>query len=632
MERLRLKENFDRLNFVLHKEKEMADFRRWIPALAMLVLILGYVAPASAQYSISCTASAAVTPNLRHEGLDELTGDIVLSCSPVSGSHSVPVDTPVPQANVTVNLSAPWTSRILSSNVSEALLLVDNPAPGNQNVCKYPNNPAVQCLDTGTAGASYATNGQFNVFEGITTPGQPNVVTFLGVPVDPPASNATRIYRITNVRVNATGVANLAPVYGFVSSSSSTSMAISNPQQYIGVVTNGLTTSLTSAAFLQCQSVGSASNPFAPYDFASITFKELFATAFKVSGATGQTTPGVVYNTESGLEIPEYNNGAAIGTSGAANTGTRLQLAISNIPAGVTLYTDNWTESTASVTYPCVPAACTLLSDATLATGSGTPADPLVNTVTQVSGTPATSASSATVVWEVTNTNSSAIDSLTFNIYIVYTGTPAGPGTPGSPAAGATTAVPSFSPLEASWANGPVPEFSTTVNVPTAANLFTVSLCQTVLLFPYVTDFYGFDTGLAISNTSMDPVGTTTQTGTCAVNFYGTNASNLGTSGVYSSTSDTALTNGLVAPGTTWAFSMSTIDPGYNSTPTYGTTGYAIAICNFQFAHGYSFVSDTGIRQFAAAYLALIIPDEPRLPEPFSWNTAVAQPGEQLVH
>ena len=37
--------------------------------------------------------------------------------------------------------------------------------------------------------------------------------------------------------------------------------------------------------------------------------------------------------------------------------------------------------------------------------------------------------------------------------------------------------------------------------------LFTVSLCQTILLFPYVTDFYGFDTGIAISNTSIDPLG-----------------------------------------------------------------------------------------------------------------------------
>jgi len=46
-------------------------------------------------------------------------------------------------------------------------------------------------------------------------------------------------------------------------------------------------------------------------------------------------------------------------------------------------------------------------------------------------------------------------------------------------------------------------------------------------------------------------------------------------------------------------------------------------------------VSDTGIRNFAAAYLALIIPDAPRKPQPFVCAGAAActgEPGEQLVH
>jgi hypothetical protein len=96
------------------------------------------------------------------------------------------------------------------------------------------------------------------------------------------------------------------------------------------------------------------------------------------------------------------------------------------------------------------------------------------------------------------------------------------------------------------------------------------------------------------------------------------------------------LSSGFFNPGQTWAFSISSIDPGYNSAPTYGTTGYAIATCNFQYAHGYSFVSDTGIRNFAAAYLALIIPDAPRAPNPFTCSAnggyCSGQTGEQLVH
>jgi hypothetical protein len=34
-----------------------------------------------------------------------------------------------------------------------------------------------------------------------------------------------------------------------------------------------------------------------------------------------------------------------------------------------------------------------------------------------------------------------------------------------------------------------------------------------------------------------------------------------------------------------------------------------IAVCNFQYAHGFAFVSDVGARNLAMGYLALIIPD-----------------------
>jgi hypothetical protein len=34
-----------------------------------------------------------------------------------------------------------------------------------------------------------------------------------------------------------------------------------------------------------------------------------------------------------------------------------------------------------------------------------------------------------------------------------------------------------------------------------------------------------------------------------------------------------------------------------------------IAVCRFQYAHGFAFVSDLGARNLAMGYLALIIPD-----------------------
>ena len=38
-----------------------------------------------------------------------------------------------------------------------------------------------------------------------------------------------------------------------------------------------------------------------------------------------------------------------------------------------------------------------------------------------------------------------------------------------------------------------------------------------------------------------------------------------------------------------------------------GWSGYMIALCNFQFAHGYASVTDVGVRNIMASYLALVI-------------------------
>jgi len=605
----------------------MADFRRWILAFATLALVLGIVAPASAQNSsLSCTASAAVTPTLRHEGFTELTGDIVLNCVPGTGAVPTPTGQPIPQANVTVSLSAPITSRVLSGAgagaPTEALLLIDDPSYANQTVCATPDQGA-DCVVYGNNGGTFNQKGRYNVFQGIEGGPGTNSITFLGVPADAPTT--TRSFRITNIRIDATtvaaGAAGLSPVFAFVSVSPSSAISINNPQNYVGFVSNGLTvtTSGTNPPFLQCVSNSAT--------VGSVTFTENFATAFKPQGpsatapvSTQQNVPGQIYYSESGLEIAVDG-----GVAGAADSGTELQTTISNIPAGVSISVDSYASSPGGTTNQ--PSWAAMISPGTGTTTSGP--------ISVTDG----SESSVTVVWEVMAANPFAIDSFTFNITASYTGAP---GNPGSPTPNITASeLSGFSPQLPSYsASGPIPEFSSTVNEPTTpTNLFTVTLCQTILLFPYITDYTGFDTGIAISNTSLDnlPVGASPQTGACSVNFYGAGgaATTLGTSGVYSSTVDTTLTNGLIAPGQTWAFALSGIDPGYLSTPTYGTVGYAIATCNFQFAHGYSFVSGTGIRNFAAAYLALIIPDAPRTPNPFvcaSVYGCSGQTGEQLVH
>src|SRR6266508_1243715 len=103
----------------------MAAFRRIVPALAVVALLLGLMSSAYAQGpALACSASAAVPPTIRSEGATELTGDIVLNCTggtPTAAAATVPV------ANVTVFLNTAVTSRLTSSttNASEALLFVD---------------------------------------------------------------------------------------------------------------------------------------------------------------------------------------------------------------------------------------------------------------------------------------------------------------------------------------------------------------------------------------------------------------------------------------------------------------------------------------------------------------------------
>jgi len=609
----------------------MADFRRWFLAFAALVLVLGSTVPASAQVGpqVTCSVNTSVAPTLRHEGLTELVGDILLTCQGVPGSTPL-TSGYLPQANISVSLGGTLSTSTIGPGL-DALLLVDDPTPSEMVVCGSPSN-GLLCQDAADGGQSFKTNGEYNVFQGVSGGPGTNSITFLGVPVDVPATGQLT-YRITNIRIQGpsvpAGAFGLTPVYAFVSSSSSTSITITQTTQpIVGFVSQGLTFSAsgTNPAFLQCESV------LSPTSVGSITFQENFANAFKTQGFTAggtptQTTPGVVYHTESGLQVllpsGQY--------TGEATSATELEAVISDVPSGTQVYVDS------SATGPYGTTA-SLVSPAT---GSG-----WVLVLDNETGAP----SSVTVVWSITSANVSAVDSLTFGIYTTFTGAPGANG--GSPQTGVTAYVQGgFYPQEAGgWVNGgPVPEFVVGV-IPAnpGQSLFTVSLCQTILLFPYVTDYYGFDTGIAISNTSLDnlPVPASPQTGACTVAFYndGGLSTTIGTTGStpgyvnsnvsYGGNSEINGT-GLIAPGQTWAFSLSTTDSGYNSVPGYGATGYAIATCDFQYAHGYSFVSDTGIRNFAAAYLALVIPDAPRSPNPFLCASGFAcsgQAGEQLVH
>jgi hypothetical protein len=172
-------------------------------------------------------------------------------------------------------------------------------------------------------------------------------------------------------------------------------------------------------------------------------------------------------------------------------------------------------------------------------------------------------------------------------VWVIYT---ASPGT-NSPALATATVNGSYAPTSTvtTPANGTVPRFADTS---TAQNIFTIVPCVTNLLFPYLTSQGGFDTGIAISATSTDPFGTSPQSGTCTLNWYGA-----------------AFTGATPTPVVNSGTSFTALLSSTLSSVTGGFSGYMIAQCRFQFAHGFAFISDLGARNLAMGYLALIIPD-----------------------
>jgi hypothetical protein len=206
-------------------------------------------------------------------------------------------------------------------------------------------------------------------------------------------------------------------------------------------------------------------------------------------------------------------------------------------------------------------------------------------------------------VWEVTGVNSNAIDTFFFPVAVAYAANTAN----NLPGLGQSTVSGSFAPFYAATSGAdrmsaslPIPRF---IDNPVRVNDFVINQCVTNLLFPFVTNQAGFDTGIAISNTSRDPFSNASgrvQNGTCTINYYGA------TAGGPAPAADT--TTNPVAAGEQLLFVLSSGGTnGIDAVP--GFQGYIIAQCRFQYAHGFAFVTDGPIGQarVAEGYLALVM-------------------------
>jgi hypothetical protein len=615
--------------------------------------------------------NGAVTPTVRSEGITELVGDIVIQCSGgvnIATGTQIPQAniTVFLNTQVTSRLLGGGTPAV--SNNSEALLLIDDPNTtetgyGPQVPIRLCGNPAQGCIEnvgtsTDTAAGSVpgvpvqpgTSTAGWNTFSGVVNPDGKSV-TFFGVPMMPPVSSGLiRQFRITNIRANASAVPAGANTPGniqaLISISGSSFVPLTNSQLIVGYVIAGLTPSLRSSGNggidsasrnqNQCSSTtANGAGTAAPI----LRFQSNFGTAFKTrvnaststSGQDGtnavQNVPGSTNNStsESGLVLNGRGTAAQTFTgngftAGLADWGTRFKAVFNNIPAGVSVFVST-TNVVAGTTKPLT------LPPGTPDTATATAAPGPTNTTTSyaqlivsdtspennaaapfltatgsnggvnfVALTPAAGSNTVTAVWEVINSNvNQNQQNFDFPTFISYSSNVAN-NTPAAPSAISVSL--SFAPISSTFSasgSAPIPRF---IDLGTGDNLnwMNINICTTSLLFPYITTVTGFETGVAIANTTMDPYGTGNQSGTCNLYWYGNNNGGTTNTPIPLSTTPT-IPAGTVWTGTSSATTMA--GPGF--------TGYMIATCNFQKAHGSAFVTDIGSRGILSGYLALVI-------------------------
>jgi hypothetical protein len=371
-------------------------------------------------------------------------------------------------------------------------------------------------------------------------------------------------------------------------------------------------------------------------------------------GDYNQNVPGAIYYTESGFEYgangavdptpnppPGTSSGPITSTANAfsdantgitqagyADSGTRLalQIAPATIPSG----------TTANPFVVLVPAVIPLISGgvvtgvavltSTDANGAGkyTPPGSLPSVPTASLATQSTLyvplQSSGLVVYEVLYADPFLVESATIPVLVAYnpslaSNTP----TPGL----TTTAVASFAPFYSTAAAAlpsqapstglPIPRFTSLLS---SFNLFSVVKCACDVLFPYVSAGGGYDTGIAIANTSLDPGAAfgffgVPQSGSVEFWYYG-NGTTVPPQCTNTTSPGTCPGTTVVNPGQVLTYVLSTGSAQWGlDNRAAAFTGYIIAQAQFQYCHAFAFLGALGAGPtspgISEGYLGLIM-------------------------
>jgi len=358
---------------------------------------------------------------------------------------------------------------------------------------------------------------------------------------------------------------------------------------------------------------------------------------------------GVVVNTGSNGSVPfSDSQGTGIASAGIASQGTRLAMALANMPTGASAWvppviylfrtgvnyvsTVNQTVNNANgpanplntaTPTPQIQASGVMVLTNTDSAGNGSFSPPTgsfgTGSTVSTSVMPLqqinTTNGAGLVVYEILFEDPSSIEYADVPVVVSYSlNLPQNLPQPGVIATAAMGFAPFYSTSAATQPSGslPHPRFQFTG---TAANLFGIVKCSCNLLFPYVTQAAGYDTGIAIANTTADPYGTANQLGTLEMWYYGT----LANGGAAPSPQCTNVASPGTCPGTT------TIPAGQVMTYTLfngstqwgldnrgaGFTGYMITQAQFQLCHGFAFISALGAGPTSAGlsegYVALVL-------------------------
>lgn len=538
-----------------------------------------------------------------------------------------------------------------------------NEVPTNPGVCTmFGTGNGLGVYSGANPAPDVSTLNRPNVFQARQVAA--NAVEWPGVPVDPPGSLTTRIIRMTNIRANANqlGVSStLVPtqITMFISITGATSIPINNPTQTVAFIQVGLQSAVRGPGnFLQCvsQNPDLAANSSAPspnsYTGSASTLgnqgfqflvraTENFPSAFKKLNVAqisptattypdtfwNQNVPGAIYNTEDAFTntgsalgrayvdpnpnppLQLVNTGAGVGatptfpavrglrTAGAANAGTRLIYQFSGVPNGVQLWVPGAVNVTSTLTGGATGVARLVTTDSN---GAGPFSPTTVNSagIAQVQ----VFNGAGIAVYEILFADSFTQERIDVPVAVAYVANPGNNLPVPAVQSGVTVSFAPLSTIGTASDSAPIPRF---VPSPGPRNSFIIQKCNCNLLFPFISNQLGYDTGVAISNTSLDTgtgLGAVPQQGVITLNYY------CGQTGCTSPPAQT--TNAPIPAGQQLTFTVSG-GGNYGIAATPGFQGYIIAQAQFQWCHAFAYISAQGAlptsNGASMGYLALVM-------------------------